>query len=408
MSLPTYRSLCLLFAVAVFSTSFANYSLRWGVRPLDWIFLLLAIAAPVMLALLLGEGIHLPPVTLWCAGYLAISILWYVPSPQDELAFQEIQTRLLSVAFIVVLSVLLARPREQRIAKAGIAGATGVAASLNLYELFNPLTFSTIPGRSSGLFANVNQSGAALVLGLIVGFDAVPRWLRPFYVALLGAGVVSTFSRSAMMGFVLALLYLAIRDGLRTGLVLRAAAVFAIATIVIYSPVSSRLEESLESRGVLTLNVIDRIAFFTTGRVTEQSASERQRIASEAWRAYTERPLAGWGLSASHRFDDIGVGTHNIYLAMMVDHGILGLLIAPSLAVLALWGASRDYLRRTGIPFLCFFLFWGLFSHNILEERHILLVVALVAATTAAEGRRAQESAPVVAPSGAGLARLPA
>jgi hypothetical protein len=46
-----------------------------------------------------------------------------------------------------------------------------------------------------------------------------------------------------------------------------------------------------------------------------------------------------------------------------------------------LWGVNRktvDY----AIPWLLFMLIWGMFSHNVLEERYILIAVALMTSMT--------------------------
>ena len=57
-----------------------------------------------------------------------------------------------SVLFLILAMIAFSRlEREQRLAQKWIAGAVLLATALNIYELFNPMTFSTIPGRSSGL-----------------------------------------------------------------------------------------------------------------------------------------------------------------------------------------------------------------------------------------------------------------
>ena len=55
--------------------------------------------------------------------------------------------------FLVLAMIVFSDIDEQRLAQKWIAGAVLLATALNIYELFNPLTFSTIPGRSSGLYS---------------------------------------------------------------------------------------------------------------------------------------------------------------------------------------------------------------------------------------------------------------
>jgi hypothetical protein len=164
----TYKHFLVVFAVAIFFTNMSDFTGKYGLIPLVWIAVFAALSGPAILHGLATSRIPVRPIVYWCAVYVAISIAWYYHSPQDEFAFQEVQTRIVSVIFLVLAMIAFSGAEEQRLAQKWIAGAVLLATALNIYELFNPLTFSEIPGRSSGLYSNVNQSGAALVLGLIL------------------------------------------------------------------------------------------------------------------------------------------------------------------------------------------------------------------------------------------------
>ena len=68
---------------------------------------------------------------------------------------------------------------------------------------------------------------------------------------------------------------------------------------------------------------------------------------------------------------------------MLVDHGVIGFFIIPFLLLSVLWGLNRKTIDLAA-PWLIFMIMWGMFSHNVLEERYILLAVALVASMVAA------------------------
>lgn len=398
--LARYRQACVIIAVGIFFTNFANYSERWGLIPLYWVMFLAGLTAPLLIAAAALPHLQVRPLAWWGAGFLLMSIAWYFPSRQDDVAYQEVQTRILSVIFLMLMLFLFARPEEQRLARTGVALAQVVAISLNIYELFHPLTFSKIPGRSSGLFENSNQSGAALMLGMILSFAVVPARLRVPFIIATGAGILTTFTRSAMLGWLVVVMFLILRGGFS---VQRLRAVIVCGLLVIgfvFSPAWHHLEQTLEERGALNLNVLDRLAFFSSGRVRDASANERFAVVAEAWRLFTERPFTGYGTGAARNIPGFPVSTHNIYAFLLVDHGILGLAIIAGLLVATLWGANRRTSDVTW-PFALFLVMWGFFSHNVLEERYILLAVALVASMVASaryQPARARQAEPGVVP----------
>lgn len=372
-----YRHALVFLAVAIFFTNIADYSQRFGVIPLAWIVLFGALSAPLILGAIGSGRAELRPVLLWCVGFLIISIVWYYGTAQDALAFQEVQTRFVSVIFLALMLMAFSGEREQNLARGWIAGAVLLASMLNVYELFNPMTFSSIPGRSSGLYSNVNQSGAALVLGLILGYKVIPDRFKFAFVAITAIGIIPTFSRSSMIGWLLVAAFLFARAGIKV----QARRIFVmtfVGILVVYSPIWSDLQHSLEEQGLLNLNVTERIAFFTGGQTNDDSSNERKAVAAKAWEMFGEKPILGWGTGANRSIPGFEVGTHNIYLAMLVDHGFIGFFIVPFLLAATIWGMNKSSFD-TAFPWLMFMVVWGFFSHNVLEERHILLAVALVA-----------------------------
>ena len=381
MTAAWYRPLLAVGLVAAFFTHIANYGLRFGVPPLYWIVAFAAAAAPVALVALARHGLRLEPLVVWAFAYALLSIVWFVPSSQSALAWQQVQTRLLSAGFLVLALVIFAEARARRAARRAIVAATLLAVALNLYEVVFPQTFSDIPGRATGLYDNVNQSGAALVLGLILGQDALPRRLRLLFALTVGLGLLATVSRSAILGWGLVLALGAARRGHRRRALTAATAVGLAAWLLLLSPWWTGVEQALEERGVLTANVRERFDVFSSAELGDASTQERRQVATLAWDSFAEQPVVGGGTGASTEtpFD---LGPHNMYLAMMVDHGVIGLFLLPTLILAAVWGADP---RRafSVVPFALFLAFWGFFSHNVLEERYILLVVALVAAEMA-------------------------
>lgn len=391
IDLTWYRSAVVFISVAIFFTNFADYSQKFGMIPLYWIVFLGALTAPLAIPAIAELRLSIPPLVIWAAGYLLVTIFWYFPSVQTGASFQDLQLRTLSMMVLVMMIFLYSRPEDQYIARVAIAFAVLLAIGLNVYELFNPLTFSEIPGRSSGLYTNVNQSGAALMLGMILAYGIVPQRLRMLFVALTAVGIITTFSRAAILGWILVVLYFAFRSGMGVAQLRRIFILCVVVFAFLVSPLWGNLQSTLEERGTLTLDVVQRLNFIGGGADTSDASSrERTAVATYAWRLFSERPLTGFGTGQHKQLQDFAVSTHNVYLAQMVDHGILGLFVLPLMIVAALWGLRPEQLDLA-LPFAMFLSLWGLFSHNVLEERYILVAVALIAAIVASNRIRRVE-----------------
>jgi O-antigen ligase len=399
LSADTYRKFCVILAVAFFGSNFASYSEKWQFHPKYWVGLLAAITAPLLVMALFTRRMPIRPLMVWCGGFLLVSIIWFFPSKQDAIAYQEVQTHVLSVIFLLIILFLCSRPAEQHLARVMIALTVVFHVGLCFYEVIHPLTFSKIPGRSSSLFENANQTGSALMLGMIVSNAVVPSRLRLPFVVLTGLGIVTTFTRAAMLGWVLVALLLAFRAGIGVRQV-RGALIFgAVVVGFVFSPYWGDLHQTLIEKGVLDTENLQRLAFFSTGSTPDASAADRKGVLEAGWRMFEEKPLTGWGTGTFRVIPGFDLSTHDIYVANLIDFGILGLFIVPSLLLATIWGANWKTFDVVG-PFVLFVTMWGFFSHNVLEERHILLPAALVASmVTSARTRRVEAESPDLASS---------
>lgn len=379
--IAAYRTLLAVGLVLVFFTNLANYGLRFGVPPLFWVAGFVVAAAPLALRDLLRRGLRVEPIGVWAFAYLLVSLLWFASSSQSALAWQGVQTRVLSVGFLLLATFLFSDARARQAARRTIVVATVLAVALNLWEVAFPMTFSDIPGRASGLFANVNQSGAALVLGLILGAPALAPGWRAAYALAAGVGILATVSRAAILGWLGVMAAWAARRGAR-GPALATAGLLAVAVVAFaVSPWWAATEQALVERGVLTENVRERLDVFGD-EPADASTLERQQVAGLAWQAFAERPLAGAGTGASTE-TPFELGPHNMYLALMVDHGVVGLFLVPALLLAVAWGLAPARAPDAVLAVL-FVAFWSFFSHNVLEERYLLLALGFVAAEAAA------------------------
>ena len=155
-------------AVAIFFTNFENYLKSYVafLIPLFWILGFAGAALMLVLERQVAERqISLSPLILRGYIYLVISALWLIPAWTSSQGWQQLRSRAVVVIFLSVIPIILATRRAQHAARVAMIYATLLGVALNLFEVFHPGQFSTIVGRSAGLYRNSNQSGAALLLG---------------------------------------------------------------------------------------------------------------------------------------------------------------------------------------------------------------------------------------------------
>jgi hypothetical protein len=397
VNLEWYRKFLVVFAVAIFFTSICDFTEQHGVNALTWIILMAVLTAPVLIQAVFDAHYRWQPVLVWGLGYLLISIIWYFPATQNALDFRQLRLRFLSVLFLFLMLFVFSRPRDILLARQAVAAAVLFDVSLTIYELFHPMTFSTLPGRSSALYSNVNQTGCALVLGMIVSKDVVPKRFRFPFCVLTGIGVVTTFSRSAIVGWILLMGYSAVRSGVSLTKIGQALVALGLVFAFFTSSTWQNMEHTLVERGALNGDVMQRLKFFSQGNTQDGSSVEREAVAAYAFNLFEQKPLLGWGTGVGRDLEAFPVGAHNIYLALMIDHGVLGALLVPWLLLAVVWGCRRKVFD-VAIPFVAFVALWGFFSHNVLEERYLLLTVALTASMVVQERRAAAGRAEVSEP----------
>lgn len=270
-----------------------------------------------------------------------------------------------SLAFLLSCVVILDRSDVLYLAKRGIVLATVLGVVLNLYELLYPGTFSSVPGRAAGLYINSNGSGMSLVLGCLIGLPTVPRkWREAFILGTL-AGVLATISRTAVVAVVVLLVAAALGRALSPRRLLVGGALCI--TLFLAFSVHAILEQE---------NISGNWSRLTSA---DESARDRLRLAQKSLGQFEAAPLLGQGFGTDEYWSD--EAPHNLFLKLMADEGILGILVLPALVV---------SVRRRSWDFYAFaivFLLWCLFDHFVLLGPGTMMLVAMEA-VEASENRR--------------------
>ena len=377
-----YHDLVVVVMVSLLFSSVTAYLFSSGMFPLPplaWIIVIGGLTAPLFFSLGTWRTLTSSRVLPWCGLYLLISAASYLWSAQSGAVVQELRTRVLAVIVLLLPVVALSTSRAVLVARRTLVACVFVAIITNVYEVFHPLTFSGIVGRSAGYYENPNSSASALVVALILSLEIVPKRYRAFYLIAGCAGVALTVSRGAVLTGLIAFGYLWHRDLIqakRLVVAIAAAGLVVVGVLV----VSGQARQILEVAQIAArTGVLDRITDPAAAmQGADNSANLRADAAVRAWEQFKLNPILGRGIGST--LGAFGLpSTHNIYLRHLAEFGFLGMMFWPLLLVAATSGANARA-RPTAVAFLVAMLIFGLFSHNMLDEWHCLIAVGLMSA----------------------------
>jgi O-antigen ligase len=273
-------------------------------------------------------------------------------------------TSLMATALVFVIAAVLAVRRELTAPLAFAAfSIVAVGATLNLYELFvENNVWSAAPGRSAGFYLNPNISAEALVgYGLAFLLMRMKKLGIPdlMLVSLVVLGTFATFSRAGILACLVLLPVAALMRVNRRHLpraMLGAVAISFLAVVF-----ASHVLTSLDLSDDAMMRVLSLIEEGGIGDYEQ----DRGSTALASFELAMEHPLTGAGVGTIYA---IWQGPHNMFLAMLLDYGLIGLA-----AYLTLIARLVLMARRTGrdvsgtiLLYVAWLLVFGFASHNLL------------------------------------------
>jgi O-antigen ligase len=185
--------------------------------------------------------------------------------------------------------------------------------------------------------------------------------MRESFLFCVFIGVLITFSREAMLSFFILLTGVVVARMLSfPRLIVAGAACFALFAML-------DLSSTIADSDLLTKDTWSRL----TLRWSDSSEKDRMNLAEKTLEQFESAPLIGQGFgTATFWADD---QSHNAYLGLLADCGILGALVIPGL-IFSLRRADWEF-----YTFASIFLVWSFFYHDVLTDFFGLIAVAVVA-----------------------------
>jgi O-Antigen ligase len=377
--LDRYQYVLSILTAFLFFSDFPDWLLAAPIvpiNPLSWIMVVAVMALPFY------KKLATIPKSLvaWMLFYVGIALLSLMTVSADEISFTDFRAKVLSVLFIALMYVIF-QQRSVTHVKLTILFVLFMSVCNNIVELLSPRFFSEVNvGRPAGFYIDPNKTGCALMLMMLLGITIVKKPFRWIILLVAAVGILATFSRGAILGWLICTLLLIIGrvvcDNRR-----KVIAPIAIVVVLLVSlnPLQALTDYFKGDPTGANWDIVNRLEEFQNPSLKEESATERQAVAAGGWLMFGNRPFWGNGLASTRKWMVSEVSTHNMYLYYMADHGIIGVLFLPG-AILAVVYRNRGEEQTILICFAVFLSLWGLFSHEVLAERYTLSSFALIAA----------------------------
>jgi O-antigen ligase len=276
----------------------------------------------------------------------------------------------------VAASLIAVRFEFQRTVVAASLAIVTLAAALNLYELFAGNVWSYTPGRAAGFYGNPNVSAEALLgygLVVVLGRTGKLTALDFSVLALIALGVFATFSRS---GILLAVVFLAGAVAFRTEprhlvrvVFFAAAGAFLVVSFVWF------VLQNVNLSSDAAIRIVSLIERGGLGDYRE----DRGEVALDAIARGMESPILGVGLGTIF---DMPVGPHNMFVAMFVDFGVVGLTVYTLVLLRMFIVAMKG--ERSVTAMLWFLAIWhvgfSFVSHNLLSDAETIPLLGIALA----------------------------
>lgn len=232
----------------------------------------------------------------------------------------------------------------------------------------------TVSGRASATYLNPNIAGEVMLLACLLAIPVTPSRYRMLLLSVVGAGIILTFSRGAIIAWVLVYLFFQF-----TGTISKKVFVFVIALLVIMPILVGGFKYYLEGRQDLQSgdkNIFSRLDSVQSLSIEDYSSQDRLLLLENGWDLFLENPLIGVGCGATPELLG-GQGPHNEFVMVAAEYGILGIALWIALAII-LWNGNYFKEKKFQYAVTIMFIVSTMFTHNMFGQDAWLLTFAIV------------------------------
>ena len=310
---------------------------------------------------------------IWSVGFAALSLFAYLNSDQLPEELRALKTVIIDVGLLGIFLITFTGEKEIRAGQIAMVVVLLLSTLNNVLDVTGITSFSITEGRGAGFYINPNISGTALVLGMILTTSILPERYRRYFCLIIGVAVVTTFSRSSVIMWLVATYGLGQSNLFRLSRKAVTAMVAAVMALILVIQFGENIVTAFDLDRYLSEQARLRLHF---DYKTDGSTQGRLQVANKSWELIEQSPWVGHGLG-SHEIGKTRVEPHNMFLLEGVEMGVFGVLAYLALFIV-LWR------KKAGIStvFVTTLFYASFFSHNLLDYPAIWLTFALLIGTT--------------------------
>lgn len=363
------------------------YTLDKGLLPKFFYVGFILLLLPVLLTRMNAFLAYLTsPFVLWAGALLVLNLLHLASNDASINARSEalVSFRMQAIAMVIVFGFVFTRMRSSGWERAFVLLAVLLPALVITDFLYPGLLYpadtpGAVQGRAAGTFINPTIAGEAILLAFLMACPLVAKCYRTPLILLAGIGVLLTFTRAAMLSWIVIWIFLMMRRRLPAVSAIAAQAIVALPLML------GGLESYISQRSDFTDaldNIQHRLLFFSEARLDDDSARQRELVLRAGWEAFANNPLTGAGAGVTDggasRLWAHAASTHNQLIALAAEYGIAGIVMWLWLLAMLVRGRHfEDRVMQSAVILL--FCMMTLFTHNMFDFPYWLLTFALLA-----------------------------
>jgi O-antigen ligase len=378
-------TLCLVLLLVYLNIPTYVYRLDRSVLPLYFYVGVFLLLSPILLLKPMSFVSYLvSPFAVWATVFVALNMIDLAVAMSEGNPFQtgliltRIQYVLLAVCIGFAFSITPVASYEKIFPFLAVLAPCAVALDFFFPAYLLPRgTDLTIVGRGSATYINPTIAGEAILIIFLLASPAVSARWRTILFFLAGIGAALTFARAAIIAWIILLLYLSASRVLRKSAILFTA--LAVGVVILAGGFESYLSSRHDFEGAVG-NIEGRLQFFSSANLTDESARERMDVFRAGWNLFLQNPIVGGGAGVtetgpSHQWSQ-RASTHNQLLLAAAEYGIFGIILWVTLLV-ALWKGRYFKDGRLQHAFVLLFLIMTMFTHNMFDYLHWLVIFAM-------------------------------
>jgi O-antigen ligase len=354
------------------------YAIDINILPKYWYYVIFIIAIPILLKnfrpLL---RLLLSPFALWLFALIIVNFVYMIDANKDitNLVFTRNQNFILAILFGFIFSIISSESYKLifPILSIGISVITIIDFLIPgvIYPIFSE---GTVLGRAAGTYLNPNKAGEAILLMCFFSMSVVRIQHRTVLIFLAGIAILLTFSRSALILWLVLFISL-----LSTQRLPKSTIIFTVILLFILPVLFSNFEYYLLERNDLESgvnNLISRLNFFQDHDQSDDSSLERLEVLNAGIDLFLNNYIFGAGVGTTELWQYRG-GTHNQFISYAAQYGIIGIIFYV-LLIINVWKGNYFQVRffQRFAVFIC--VFFSLFTHNMLDHIYWLLTFSII------------------------------